>query len=237
MHNIYHNRSPMNRKDIFNNEEPQTDGVTTRLASQNEIRVDVWSKWNNTLLVQRNRDTWNSIPREIRESRNRDDFKSYVREQVLEKLQCNQIRLDFISGHLRELAIKHQKHLDKARLVSNFNQQIGNMSKSKPNDFLLDDEFKDDFLKPDLCLKKMKRRNVAKIKQLAKIAPHMLLCKCNAKQCLQEVEDYERTHGSLRLLPRVVIVDDKVIMKDRLLMNTVKKITDFFETDGNLFYD
>ena len=99
------------------------------------------------------------------------------------------------------------------------------------------EDFKDDFLKPDLCLKKMKRSNVNKLKQLSKIAPWMLFCKCDHPICIQEIDDYEAVHGPLRDQPRVVIVDDKVIVKDKFLMNTVKKLADYFETDNNLFHD
>ena len=65
----------------------------------------------------------------------------------------------------------------------------------------------------------------------------MLFCKCNNPICIREIDDYEAVHGPLRDQPRVVIVDDKVIVKDKLLMNTVKKLSDYFETDNNLFHD
>ena len=77
--------------------------------------------------------------------------------------------------------------------------------------------------------------NVAKIKKLARIAPWMNLCKCQAAECIKEVDDYETVHGPLRNQPRVVIVEDKVII--RLLMNTVKKLSDYFDTDDSLLYD
>ena len=67
--------------------------------------------------------------------------------------------------------------------------------------------------------------------------PWMNLCKCEALECVKEINDYEAVHGPLRNQPRVVIVEDKVIIKDRLLMNTVKKLSDYFDTDESLFYD
>ena len=238
-HNIHHNRSPLDRDDIFDNENrnQDRDGVSTRASSQNEIRSQPWSRWNGTLLVERDKNTWNSIPRGIRESGNRHDFKRYVREEILEKLPCNDLRFQLLDGTLREQAMRHQEDLEKARKVANINQQIGNDRIVQTNDFLLNEDFKDDFRKPDLCLKKMKRRNVAKIKKLARIAPWMNLCKCEASECVKEINDYEAVHGPLRNQPRVVIVQDKVIIKDRLLMNTVKKLSDYFDTDESLFYD
>ena len=237
LYDIFHNRSPLHRAEIFDNEYVPNDGVTTRSASQNLVRNEMSDRWKKSLLVERNRDTWNSVPRNIREGRSRDDFKSYVRENILSKLECNKMREDFVSGALREEAIRHEKHLNKARQVANINRQVGNETNIQPNDFLLNEDFKDDFLKPDLCLKKMKRSNVNKLKQLSKIAPWMLFCKCDSPICIQEINDYEAVHGPLRNQPRVVIVEDKVIIKDKFLMNTVKKLSDYFETDNNLFHD
>ena len=69
------------------------------------------------------------------------------------------------------------------------NLEIDNQDKYPLDDFLVDDMFRDDFLCLNLCLKKMKSRNLKELEDLAKVAPWMLLCKCNSQKCNEEIEE------------------------------------------------
>ena len=53
---IFHSKTPVHRAELFDNEyqENETrDGVTTRAASQNEIRNERADRWNKTLLLRK----------------------------------------------------------------------------------------------------------------------------------------------------------------------------------------
>ena len=69
------------------------------------------------------------------------------------------------------------------------NLEIDNQDKYPLDDFLVDNMFRDDFLCLNVCLKKMKSRNLKKLEDLAKVAPWMLLCKCNSQKCNEEIEE------------------------------------------------
>ena len=76
----------------------------------------------------------------------------------------------------------------------------------------------------------MKPSNQKKIQDLAKIAPWMLLCKCGGQKCNDEIIEYETTNNcKLRDLGKVVIVQDKVITKNKHLMTTTKKLQDLLD--------
>ena len=98
MHDIFHHKSPVLKEEIFLEEPPDPPGSQTRARSQNEIRQNGWNQWTNTLLVTRNRDVWNKIPRLTRDSPNRFKFQEYVRTEILEKMPCNEIRNELLSG-------------------------------------------------------------------------------------------------------------------------------------------
>ena len=223
MHDIFHHKSPVMKEEIFLDLPPDPPGSQTRARSQNEIRRTGWNNWSDTLLVNRNRDIWNKIPRLIRESSNRFDFQEYVRSSILEKMPCNSIRDDLLSGALRQKALRRLKHQENARRANDPElQELSN--------FMTDEDFRDDFLKPDLCLKQMKKRNYAKLKDLAKIAPWMLLCKCDRPTCTKERLDFEEKNDcKIRDLGKVNIVDDKVITKNKHLMTSTKKLADVLE--------
>ena len=242
MHDIIHHRSPIVKDEVFINEGEEQAGPRTRSRTRQQVSSQQnadhrWNRWTKTLLVERNREKWNAIPVEVRNDPNRHKFQSYVRKEILEKMVCNKIREDMLSGELRRKALRHKEHLEKANLRANINTLVGNPTNNPMEEFLMDSDFRDDFLKPNLCLKKMKRRNVQKLKDLAKIAPWMLFCKCGASQCKKELEDYENMNNcKLRDLDRVVIVDDKVISTNRYLMKTTKKLSDVLESKEKFEY-
>ena len=233
MFDIAHHRSPIDKEEIFMDEiEIDRQGPQTRSQANEHLRNTRFNRWTNTLLVKRNTRRWNSIPLDIRKNPDRLAFKNYIRKEILEKMLCNQIRNDMLSGKLRERALRHKQHQENANLRANINFLVGNKSNVPIEEFLLDTEFKDDFLQPDLCLKKLKRRNVQKLKIMAKIAPWMLICKCPNPICKSELKDFERVQGrKLRDFDRVVIVDDKVISTNKQLTKTTKKLklSDFLE--------
>ena len=111
----------------------------------------------------------NKIPRNIRESANRYKFKEFVRSEILEKLPCNAIREEMMSGELRKRALRRLSHLANARNATQLKQQINAPDNVQISDFLTDLDFRDDFLKPDICRKKMKVTNYTKLKQLSKL--------------------------------------------------------------------
>ena len=232
MYDIIHHRSPVAREEVFINEQQERPraGPQTRSQTQERIPSQRWNRWTNTLLVERNKSRWNSIPVEVRNNPNRSEFQKYVRAEILEKLLCNQIRKDLISGELRRRSLRHKEHLEKANLKANVNTLVGNDLNIPIEEFLLDNEFRDDFLRPNLCLKKMKRRNIQKLKTLSKIAPWMLLCKCPNSTCKAELLEFEKTNKcQLRDKDRVVIVEDKAIFTDKYLLKTTKKLSDLLQ--------
>ena len=239
LYDIFHHRSPVLHNEIFTDSPPSPEKTQTRSRTQERIRAKRWNKWTNTLLVERNRKVWNSIPLNVRQNPSRFMFQEHVRKEILEKLTCNQIRDDMLSGLMREKALKRLNHINQARKINAINLEIDNPDKHPLDDFLVDDMFRDDFLSPNLCLKKMKARNVKKLEDLAKIAPWMLLCKCNSQKCNEEIEEYERTNNcKLRDLGKVVIVEDKVITKNKHLMTTTRKLQDLLdEVDGETIED
>ena len=172
----------------------------------------------------------NSIPIDFRKNPSRFKFQEFVRKEILEKLPCNKIRDDMLAGRLREKALRRLAHIKQARRINEINFEIGNTENVPLNDFLVDDSFRDDFLSPNLCIKNMKPSNQKKIQDLAKIAPWMLLCKCNSQRCNDEIIQYETENNcKLRDLGKVVIVEDKVITKNKHLMTTTKKLQDLLD--------
>ena len=232
MHDIFHHKSPVMKEEIFFHLPPDPPGSQTRARTQNEIRRAGWNNWSNTLLVNRNLDVWNKIPRLVRESSNRHDFQEFVRSNILEKMPCNSIRDDLLSGALRQRALRRLQHKENARRAKELRLEDTNDSSSQNrlSDFMTDEDFRDDFLKPDLCLKNMKKHNYAKMKDLAKIAPWMLLCKCDRPKCTQERLDFEESNNcKIRDLGKVNIVNEKVITKNKHLMTSYKKLDDVLE--------
>ena len=230
LYDIFHHRSPVYHNEIFTDLPPSPQKTQTRSQTQERVKTKRWNKWTNTLLVERNRNVWNSIPIEIRKNPSRFKFQEFIRKEVLEKLPCNKIRDDMLSGSLREKALRRLAHIKQARRISEINLEIENTENAPLNDFLVDDSFRDDFLSPNLCLKKMKPSNQKKIQDLAKIAPWMLLCKCGSQRCNDEIIEYEtKNNCKLRDLGKTVIVDDKVITKNKHLMTTTKKLQDLLD--------
>ena len=230
LYDIFQHRSPVYHNEIFTDLPPTPEKTQTRSQTQERVKTQRWNKWTNTLLVERNRKVWNSIPVQTRKNPSRFQFQEYVRKEILEKLPCNQIREDLLNGRIREKALRRLKHIQQARNINNINLEIGNFEKAPLDDFLVDDTFKDDFLSPNLCLKKLKPRNQKKLQDLTKIAPWMTLCKCNSKACNDEIQDYEEKNNcKLRDLGKVVIVQDKVITKNKHLMTTTQKLQDLLD--------
>ena len=234
MFDIYHDRSPLSRTDFFGEHLSQNDQNRTRGNQENHLRGDIEDRFSKTLLVAKNKNIWNSVPNRIREVNDRDSFQQYLREEILEEMSCNSIRDDFRSGEMRERALRHAKILERAQKVKNLNLQVGIPTGTQPDDFLLNEEFEDDFLKPNLCLKLVKKPNLKRLQKLGKIAPWMNLCKCDRLDCVAERENYIAVHGPLEDQPRVVIVDDKVIIKNKFLLTTIKKVEDFYSDDDEI---
>ena len=127
-------------------------------------------------------------------------------------MPCQIKREELLNGDLRRTAKRHEKKMAKIAYYSNINLQLGQPKKVRPDDFLLHENFRDDFLKPNLCFKLMKRQNREKIERLKEKAPWMCLCLCDRKECVDEVKNFEeQRQKKLRDFPRVVLRDDYVI--------------------------
>ena len=119
-----------------------------------------------------------------------------------------------MSGDLRRRSKVNEKKTKDALYYANLNKQLGNPSKIRPDDYLLHEDFRDDFLKSDVCFKMMSRRSSNKLKKLEEIAPWMTLCLCDREGCVKEVENFEKQRGRpLRDFPRVITRDDYVFKK------------------------
>ena len=209
MFKIFNDISPLDKSNYF---DEAVDEPRTRSQAEQKLMTDKWNRWQSTTLVSRNKETWNSIPLHIRSCGSLEVFQDHIRTNILEKMPCNQVRLDLMSGDLRRRSKENEKKTKDALFYANLNKQLGNPSKIKPDDFLLHEDFRDDFLKPDLCFKMMSRKSKNKMEKLKKIAPWMSLCLCDRKMCVDEVERFERDNRKpLRDFPRVILKDNHVI--------------------------
>ena len=228
---IYHELTPLDSTQYFDDKKRDSIGQKprTRFQKERKLKPRKWSRWSKTLLITKNADHWHSIPEAIRLSEDKGTFIVYVKEIVLPKLDCNKIREEMINGDLRKRAIREAAHLKKARDIINLNIQAGIDSTSKPSDFMVDEEFDDDFLQPDFCVKKMKKRNKEIIDFLAQHAPQMNLCMCPDPQCEREVEEFEsRNKVTLRELPQVHVKQDFLVRREASGRVTVEKNEDIF---------
>ena len=103
--------SPLAEDEYF---PPQTQEPRTRSQARQQINAEVWNKWQKTHIVTRNREIWNSIPPEIRNTGDLPAFEEYVKKTIIEKMPCNKIRTDMMDGELRRRAKKAEKIKDKA---------------------------------------------------------------------------------------------------------------------------
>ena len=211
MFKIFNDQTPLEKSNYF---EQPTDQPRTRSQSEQRIMGEKWNRWENTTLVTRNKRDWNSIPLQTRSCGSLEVFQSYIRTNILEKMPCNKYRIDMMTGDLRRRSKENEKKTKDALFYANLNKQLGNPSKIRPDDYLLHEDFRDDFLKSDICFKMMSRRSTNKLKKLEKIAPWMTLCLCDRKLCVEEVENFEKQRGRpLRDFPRVITRDDYVFKK------------------------
>ena len=209
MFKIFNGLTPLESDNYFGtpNVEPRT-----RFQHEQRLQVGVSNRWEKSTLVARNRHIWNEIPLEIRNCKDKEKFQAYIRVEVIEKMQCQSKRDDLINGNLRRAAKRQEKILEKAAYYGNINMQLGQPKRIRPDDFLLHEDFRDDFLKPDLCFKTMKRKNREKIERLREKAPWMCLCLCDRRECVDEVTEFEQQRQKkLRDFPRVILRDDYVI--------------------------
>ena len=209
MFRIFNGLTPLESDNYFGtpNVEPRT-----RFQHEQRLQAGVSNRWEKSTLVARNRHIWNEIPLEIRNCKDKEKFQAYIRVEVIEKMQCQSKRDDLINGNLRRAAKRQEKILEKAAYYGNINMQLGQPKRIRPDDFLLHEDFRDDFLKPDLCFKTMKRKNREKIERLREKAPWMCLCLCDRRECVDEVTEFEQQRQKkLRDFPRVILRDDYVI--------------------------
>ena len=228
---IYHEQTPLDSTQYFDDKKRESLGEKpkTRFQANRKLKPRKWNRWSKTLLISKNADHWHSIPEAIRLSNDKQTFLIYVKEIVLPKLACNQFRVDMINGDMRRRALRELSYIKKARKIQEMNIAAGIESTSRPSDFMVDEDFDDDFLQPNLCLKKMKKRNLEIIQYLAKHAPHMNLCMCPSEICEQEVLEFEQKNGvELRQLPQVHVKQDFVLNKQANGRVTVDKDADVF---------
>ena len=208
---IFNDLTPLPKGDFFDltMEEPRT-----RSQTQCRISTEKWERWQATTLVTRNKELWNKIPLDIRSSGNLESFQAYVRTEVLEKMPCNSIRVDMMTGDLRKRAKLAEKKTEKALFYSKMNKEIGVPSGTRAEDFFIHEDYRDDFMKSDVCFKLMSRRTKNVMEKIKKQAPWMALCLCDREDCVREIEQYEKDRGKkLRDLPRVVFKDDLTIIQ------------------------
>ena len=208
---IFNGMTPLKKDNYFGTQSPSVE-PRTRSQHEQRIQANLSNKWEASTLVARNRDVWNSIPLEIRECGDLERFQAYIRTEILEKLPCQIHREELLDGTLRRRAKRKEKIMEEVAYYSNLNLQLGNPKRIRPDDFLLHEDFRDDFMKSDLCFKTMRRKNREKIERLKEKAPWMTLCLCDSAQCKKEVEDFEKERNKkLRDFPRVILRDDYVI--------------------------
>ena len=229
---IKNEMSPLAEDEYF---PPQTQEPRTRSQARQQINAEVWNKWQKTHIVTRNREIWNSIPPEIRNTGDLPAFEEYVKKTIIEKMPCNKIRTDMMDGELRRRAKKAEKIKDKAAYIANINRQLGNPRSIDVNEVLLHGDYKDDFKHPNVCLKTLQRKNRKDLKRLEQIAPWMTLCTCGRAACFKEIQDFEKLHGKpLRDYERVLLRKEKVIV-----VSKAKRTKDVYDYEDlpDLFND
>ena len=238
MFKIYNDKTPLKKEDYFKDSKSEPK---TRSQAQKKLVVEKPNRWDSTTLVIRNRDVWNDIPIEIRECNDLERFQAYIRTEILEdtkRFPCQMFRIELMKGDLRRRSKENEKKTRDAIYYSNINKQLGIPSATRPDDFVLHEDFRDDFLKPDLCFKRMSKRASKKLDELTKVAPWMTLCLCDNPMCVQEVKDFEQEQKKeLRDFPRVILKDDHIIrqMNNKQLILPLDE--DGNEILNNLFYD
>ena len=210
LYDVYHERAPVDAWKIFPEQQQQ---YGTRSKFSGVLKRDKHTHWNKNLLYQRNHEFWISIPIAIRDSKNRDLFSSFVLENVIEKLPCNQLREDMISGELRRRSKKQEEEIMRARERGDLAESLGFPRKTKLDPLVDDRDFRDDFMVSDVCQKKWPKKSRMSSILLNEYAPYMLLCHCRSTSCQKEIEEFERNNGLIRNQPKAYVKEGVVRTK------------------------
>ena len=204
LYDVYHARAPVDEWKIF---PEQQSTYNTRARSKGTYSRAKHHTWNKNLLYNRNHDIWVSIPAAVRDSPNKDYFMSYIDSNIIEKLPCNSYRDEMITGELRRKAKKQLSFIEESRKMSDFAESCGFPRWAKPDTYIDDPDFDDDFVVSDVCqkVKSTKSRTTQNI--LAIYAPYMLLCHCADPVCAEEIIQFEKMHGSIRYFPKAFVVN------------------------------
>ena len=205
---IFNDMTPIDTWKIF--PDAAYDDTVKRGRPRAQVPKPKYNAWTKNLVLVRNIDLWNKIPLAVRTFRQKKYFEEYLEEHVLPTLECNSIREEILSGEMRRKAKKHTAHLEYQRKWNEDNLADGNAANARPDPFYEDDEFLDDFLVSDHCLKSLNRKSQSTLKKLSEYAPHMLLCHCNSPICIKETEDFEKEYGPIRLIPKAYVKDGEV---------------------------
>ena len=197
LHRILHRKIHcIDPTEIFPNFYRETKRrCTHERAKANPIRT----KFSKKFVVDRNEETWNKIPSEIRADACEERFLDYVREKVLTELPIEQFREGIRSGEQRlktKIWAEHRRKNSK-----NINENSGLQEKKKPLVTLagiFDWDDVDEETENDLHLKKKEELEIKLVKP-----NHMIDCECQMSRCkiitrtLRKLRMYDCNEGDL----------------------------------------
>ena len=207
LHDIYKGRSPVDPTKVF---PPVTkSNVVTRSQSSQSATKLLECKWTKNLILQRNIDSWNSIPLAMRDAP-RHKFRAFVDEEVLPRMESNSMRWDLMSGEMRKRWLRRLDHLKKVENTQNISLMAGLERNFTPDPVFDDENYDDDFTTSDHCEKQHSRKSKRTVELLSIYAPYSLLCHCVRNECRAEVVKFELKHGSLRQFHKAYVRDGLV---------------------------
>ena len=91
--------------------------------------------------------------------------------------------------------------------MSDFAESCGFPRWAKPDPYIDDPDFDDDFVVSDVCQKVKSTKSKTTKNLLAIYAPYMLLCHCANPACAEEIVQFEKKHGGIRYFPKAFVVN------------------------------
>ena len=211
LHAINNDIGPVEKWKIFPEKISTSvvDNRVTRSQSREEAVKLMNKRWSKNLILQRNVETWNSIPLAIRTADKRS-FKIYVDEKILPTLSSEVLRTELINGEMRKKWKRKEEYVLRAKEVAALNENIGNERSVMPDPLYNERLFEDNFLRSSWCSKKNSTKAKTTIALLEEYAPYQLLCHCTALECKTDVYLFETKYGPSRNYLKAWVRDFKV---------------------------
>ena len=177
LHRILHMKIRcINSKEIF----PNFYRETKLRSTYDRVKVvPIRTKLSKKFVVDRNEETWNKIPSEIRADACEERFLDYIKEKIITELPIEQFREGVRSGEQRlktKIWWEHRKRNSKT-----LNENSGLQERRKPLTYLagiFDWDDIDNDNENDLHLDKKEKLEIKQVKP-----NHMIDCECQMSRC------------------------------------------------------